>query len=563
MVNAAARAMSGFDSLTLALDGWFETSQCDLPDALRLRVEREFLALPWDQRSAAGRRLRAYEWDLGHDPAMAEAHQFWWDFGQKILALKKQRTDWEATTAPTATDLAMKESRLEDLGRELARMELQQRQAKDNYEPELGRLCAMAPASEVPDSPVRYVAYPKAMAQLRKRLDATPEELAAWIWIGPKDGGIAAYVNANELDPPPRFYFGVGYGKGDDHDCVSPLMDCWCREDDLAGFKPADRYITGAALIARWSATFGVHPEAFIRAKIKESRLQEIHPIYGLTQGSLPEKSDYPPMASGLFDMTSVRNVELEDFSLGWEPSRRLMGEQLFGVDQTVGLDSPIGVEASPRVFSLPQPFKDASTPSDPLIGERKGEAGSDALVPCAAFRAMKNLKADELKISFVGDKADFALAANNLLEVAARKQVRRVALAELGLIDLRKGGLNSQGAILLGMAQGKRFAYTSQNATKMKRLRDALRRHFGLTGDPFHRHQVEAGWLARFEILDRRGAADERAKRDAERRTVSLDQLIEQGVQFADDDRSQKGLEEQGDPADSWLKANDPDGRA
>ena len=48
--------MSGFDSLTWALDGWFETSLCDLPDALRLRIERVFLALSWDQLCASDRR---------------------------------------------------------------------------------------------------------------------------------------------------------------------------------------------------------------------------------------------------------------------------------------------------------------------------------------------------------------------------------------------------------------------------------------------------------------------------------------------------------------------------
>ena len=313
--NIAASTMSGFDSLTWALDGWFEASLCDLPDVLRQRVERVFLALPWDQSCAADRRLRAYEWDHGHDPAMAEAHKYWWDFDQKILALKKQRTDWEATTAPTATDLAMKESRLEDLGRELARLELQQRQATDNYEPEQGQLRATAPASEVPDSPVRHVAYPKAMAQLRKRLDATPEELAAWIWCGPKNGGIAAYVNANELDPPPRFYFGVGSGKGDDHDCVSPLMACWFRDDELAGFKPVDRFITGEALVKRWAERPGLRADAWVRAKIRESRLQDMHPLSGLTQGSCPEDASLPPIAAGLFWMSEVEAIEAEDFA--------------------------------------------------------------------------------------------------------------------------------------------------------------------------------------------------------------------------------------------------------
>jgi hypothetical protein len=66
-----------------------------------------------------------------------------------------------------------------------------------------------------PTQTVRYIAYPKAMHQLAARLGATPEELAAWVWVGPGQGGIAAYVNANELDPPPRFHF--GFGGNDDY----------------------------------------------------------------------------------------------------------------------------------------------------------------------------------------------------------------------------------------------------------------------------------------------------------------------------------------------------------
>lgn len=39
-----------------------------------------------------------------------------------------------------------------------------------------------APLAE-PAPAIRYVAYPKAMQQLTARLGATPEELAAWIFM--------------------------------------------------------------------------------------------------------------------------------------------------------------------------------------------------------------------------------------------------------------------------------------------------------------------------------------------------------------------------------------------
>ena len=52
------------------------------------------------------------------------------------------------------------------------------------------------------DSSFKFIAYPLAMKRLAARWAATPEELAAWVWVGPKDSGLAAYRNANEIDPP-------------------------------------------------------------------------------------------------------------------------------------------------------------------------------------------------------------------------------------------------------------------------------------------------------------------------------------------------------------------------
>lgn len=158
-----------------------------------------------------------------------------------------------------------------------------------------------------------YIAYPKAMKQLADRLDATPEELAAWVWMGPKRSGLAAYLNANELDPPPRFNYDLG--NGDDFDYISVLMACWFNEGDIAHFAPTDRYITGKTLIERWSQQPGLQPEDFIRAKISESRLIDHHPIYGVTQDTDPDVGSFPPMAGALFLLAHVEKIEAEDFS--------------------------------------------------------------------------------------------------------------------------------------------------------------------------------------------------------------------------------------------------------
>ena len=161
----------------------------------------------------------------------------------------------------------------------------------------------------------QYIAFPKAMRQLAKRLKASPEELAVWVFLGPELGGLTAYLNANELDPPPKFYFDPYVG--DDPDCrdyLSPLTACWFRQQDILDFTPTERYITGAALIDRCSKLLGMQPEAFIRAKIEESRLQDIHPISGVTQGRMSGDEWYPPMSSGLFARSEIETIEKEDF---------------------------------------------------------------------------------------------------------------------------------------------------------------------------------------------------------------------------------------------------------
>lgn len=304
--------MDNFDSLTWAFEDWFETPLCDLPDPLRQRVEQEFFPMPWDKLSANQRRSVALQLDYQHDPATAQDQKFWWDFFEQMISLKTQVAEWEAVATPTAAELALKETRLTELKQELARMDAQQRLARGDYFPERKLSQNVDGAhSTGPTVSARYIAYPNAMHQLTRRLGATPEELAAWIWLGPKDGGLAAYLNANELVPPPRFFYATG---SDTHDYIAPLMACWFREDDINQFDPVDRYIVGAALIERWNKLPGLHAVAFIQAKIAESRLLDIHPIYGGTRGTFSEHQDWPSLESGLFCLAHVEQIEADDF---------------------------------------------------------------------------------------------------------------------------------------------------------------------------------------------------------------------------------------------------------
>ncbi len=311
--------MEQFDALTLALEHWFDRALIELPDALRQRVAQEFFPVSWETLTADQRRSVTLQWDFQNDPATKQDRQFWWDSFQRFDQLKKQVVEWETVATPTAAELAKKEARLAELQQEWTRMEAHQRAARGNYVPEgaPSRIKRDA-AHEEPAFAVLYIAYPKAMQQLAQRLGASPEELAAWIFMGPEDGGIVAYVNANELASPPRFNYSYFVGTTD---YVAPLMGCWFKQDDVDEFAPTVRYITGEALIKRWDQLPDLHARAFINAKIVESRLLDIHPICGMTRGTSSDHSNRPTLESGLFSLSDIAQIEAEDFDAALKTS--------------------------------------------------------------------------------------------------------------------------------------------------------------------------------------------------------------------------------------------------
>ena len=306
-VKAASRppdAGEQFASLALDLDGWFDKNLEELPKALRQRVEQEFPS-PWDNRTADQRCRIARQLDYQRDPATEQERQYWAEFFEHLHTIQAQKEHWESVATPTAKELDLKESRLQELQQEIDRMESRKRQARGDYFLERRVLDADKGATAATD----YVPYPKAMKILREKWQATPEELAAWIFLGPESGGLVAYLNANKLNPPPRFYF--AYWVHEDY--LAALMACWFWPDDIDEFEPVDRYINGAALIERWGRQPGIRPEAFIRAKIAESRLLDLHPTFGGTRGTFDDEINFPPLSAGLFAMSQIERIETED----------------------------------------------------------------------------------------------------------------------------------------------------------------------------------------------------------------------------------------------------------
>jgi hypothetical protein len=501
-----------FQSLTLPLEDWFDRERNDLPEALRKRVEFEFFPVPWDDLSAAQRQSAALQLDYQNDPATELERRKWWDYLGQKNDFEREILHWESVSCPTAGELALKEDRLTQMRKELALMNQQYQLARGDYYPERKSL----DAGKEPAPKIDYIAFPKAMKILTDRLGATTEELAAWIFIGPDTGGIAAYRNANEQNPAPRFFF--NYTMGTDH--LPPLMACWFRKEDITHFEPTDRYITGEALIERWSKQPDLHTEAFIRAKIDESRLSDIRLTFEGTQKYFSD-TIFPPLSAGLFVLSKVEQIEAEDF----------------GVDEIRN--------AVPSDSSL-----ENVDPAKPIVVVSSQNQ-------CAVFIAMTELKAIEITIAFVGDKSEHGIGANNMFEISARGETRRVAIAALGLVNRQRGILNGEGLTLLGMARKEKLTTARKGASaKIKRLRAVLRTHLGICGDPFTNHRKIAGWEPVFKIEDRRGAADDRAKRDAEDyQTASYDQMPERGEMDDDTNELSDSSESALTSADEWME--------
>ena len=158
-------------------------------------------------------------------------------------------------------------------------------------------------------------------------------------------------------------------------------------------------------------------------------------------------------------------------------------------------------------------------------------------------FRSMNSLNYEDLCLTFVGEKNDSGMG-NSIIEISARGVTKRVTLSGLGLINMNKGTLNKQGAILLGMSEHQILFKNSSFIKPVSRLREVLRGKLGIKVDPVYK--TTKGWKPRFEIFNKIGASDERAKREAESKTISYDES-----------RLYQNIPDE-DVGEAWLKEND-----
>ncbi len=424
---------------------------------------------------------------------------------------------------------------------------------------------------EKPDAhpPGEYVHYLKAKTFLERQFEATAGEIAMWVWAKAKFGGINGYADATLYQDPPLFSF--DNFPADNHDYLSGLARCYFRQSDLDAFRPKDRFLTYQKLKQRWSTRYiESEADALIRGKAASGELDAYHHITGTTRGTPygATMNQCAPLESGMFPLAQVEAIEESDFGESEPPD----DAQLLGASP--GLDV-LAISAT-ELEARPSAVANAAGQILPLAAAREGSnIGPDQDTPsnlCEVFRSMQNLTADEVSIAFVGDKTENGVEANNMLEISARGATARVPFAALGLVDRRSGSVNSQGVTLLGLAARKKPIYTPAIAKVISRLREMLRTHLGIRSDPFDPYRKGAGWGPRFTINDKRGAADERAKREAERSMVSLDPLNEHhndpvgaittrisaladGDRLGDTNQADQSFDEEDDEAGDYLR--------
>lgn len=116
-----------FDSLSKALDGWFDKPLGKLPDELRQRMEAKFCT-PWDYMVSDQRRSMAAQCDYWDDPANENERKFWFDFYNRKSAIEEKIRICSSTGTPTANDFVLKENKLAELQSELEMLEREAQQ---------------------------------------------------------------------------------------------------------------------------------------------------------------------------------------------------------------------------------------------------------------------------------------------------------------------------------------------------------------------------------------------------------------------------------------------------
>lgn len=108
-----------FDSLTKALEGWFDTPLAELPSPQRNRVEAASFRRRWDCMNADQRRSVAGQLDFQNDPATEEEREQIWKEACELHRIEQEILKLERMSPPMPLEMESKHRQLDELRRQL------------------------------------------------------------------------------------------------------------------------------------------------------------------------------------------------------------------------------------------------------------------------------------------------------------------------------------------------------------------------------------------------------------------------------------------------------------
>lgn len=283
-------------SLAELLSTWYEDPFERLPKHLKRLVKAEFSPLSWQDLSPEQRKMQAMAIDELESPEFRKREEYWFNLYSKLCQKERELAEISTVAATTPSEILARERALTELTSKATEIRNRIRSAP--------RPSQTKHESKLPD-PEKLIPFKKAMSILKSRLGASAEELAAWVFLSPKNGGVSAYYSAERVY---RFHFETEM----DTDYVVHLFNCGFEQDAIANFTPSERFITGKELLDSFSGELEELTRKYLIARSIDGTLTDLHPISGGSDNGLKENLGLPPMEDALFSVAQIQQIAKE-----------------------------------------------------------------------------------------------------------------------------------------------------------------------------------------------------------------------------------------------------------
>jgi hypothetical protein len=253
--------------------------------------------------NADGRRSLAAQIDAENEPQLHDDVEFWFNLDSDKRSLQAEILSITKLKPSSLLDRESQQRQLTKLKNEMQRLRLIEKR------PDISRFLAY-PIHDIP-MPDGLIPFAIACQELKERLDAKVYEIAAWMVFGVTP--LPGYIKTQDVTQCSRLVLPRVLNS---FDAGEVLVASWFKQVDVDNFIPDERYISGVELVERWNPHLNGYATAFIVAKVAESRLDDLHPITGLTQATFPGEGLLPPISGAIFRLSQILLIESAELSL-------------------------------------------------------------------------------------------------------------------------------------------------------------------------------------------------------------------------------------------------------